>query len=137
MRFPHHFTVILLAIAANAHADSTPIILEGISRHSGEPIDYSLVLIIDDQSAGIAVQGIGCLGEVSGKFQRQDRLTWVLTASDPDFACELVIKDNEDETVETIQGPGCSAYHGAACGLSGVFSVPGSNGLAPVFDPAT
>lgn len=97
--------------------------------------EYSLLISVSGNLAKIAVKGSGCLGEMDASIARVDRRTWLLSSIGDGDKCEIIIKEDSDGLIETIQGPGCSYYHGAVCGFSGHFNAPTSNGLAPIFDP--
>ncbi len=114
-------------------AQETEFLLEG-DGDSGIT-DYSLLLAVSGNEAKIAVKGRGCLGEMDAHFSRIDRLTWLLSSTGDGEYCEILLKEDGNGLIETIQGPGCSYYHGAICGFSGSFRGPASNGLAPIFDP--
>lgn len=114
-------------------AQETEFLLEG-AGDSGVT-DYSLRLAVSGNDAKIAVKGSGCLGEMDANFSRVDRLTWLLSSTGDGEYCKILLKEDGNGLIETIQGPGCSYYHGAVCGFSGRFRAPTSNGLAPIFDP--
>jgi len=114
-------------------ADQSGFVLEG-TGDSGI-IDYALLIAVSGDLAKIAVKGQGCLGEMDAAFTRVDRTIWILSSTDSHNSCEIVLKETGNGAVETIQGPGCSYYHGAMCGFTGQFKAPTSNGLAPIFDP--
>lgn len=97
--------------------------------------NYSLLLVVSGKEARIAVKGRGCLGEMDAEFSRVDRRTWLLSSTGDGDHCEILLKEDSGGKIETIQGPGCSYYHGAACSFSGRFQAPTTNGLAPIFDP--
>lgn len=114
-------------------AEHPEFLLEG--KGDSGVTDYSLVIAVSGNLAKIAVKGRGCLGEMDASFSRIDRLTWLLSSIGDDDDCKILLKEDDYGLIETIQGPGCSEYHGAACGFSGRFKAPTSNGLAPIFDP--
>lgn len=128
--------VVVFALIASPQislSEQSEFILEG-AGDSGVT-DYSLLIAVSGNLAKIAVKGSGCLGEMDASFYRIDRLTWILSSIGDGDSCEIIIKEDGHGLIETIQGPGCSYYHGAVCGFSGRFKAPTSNGLAPIFDP--
>ncbi|MGB0902346.1 hypothetical protein [Halocynthiibacter sp.] len=127
--------IALLALIVSAQissAQQSEFLLEG-GGDSGVT-DYSLLIAVSGNLAKIAVKGSGCLGEMDASFSRIDRLTWLLSSIGDGDNCEILLKEDGYGLIETIQGPGCSYYHGAVCGFSGRFKAPTSNGLAPIFD---
>lgn len=114
-------------------SEQSEFLLEG--RGDSGVIDYSLLIAVSGNLAKIAVKGTGCLGEMDASFSRIDRLTWLLSSIGDGDSCEILLKDDGHGLIETIQGPRCTYYHGAACGFTGQFKAPTSNGLAPIFDP--
>lgn len=130
------FSVVILALIASPRvslSEQSEFILEG-AGDSGVT-GYSLLIAVSGNLAKIAVKGRGCLGEMDASFARIDSLKWVLSSVGDGDSCEILIKEDGHGLIETIQGPGCSYYHGAICGFSGRFKAPTSNGLAPIFDP--
>lgn len=125
--------IVMFISVAPAFPQETRFILEG-SGDAGID-DYGLILVVRENKARIAVRGQGCLGSMDAAFSRLDRHTWELSSIETGESCSIVLKDHGDGDVETIQGPGCSYYHGAVCGFSGHFNAPTENGLAPIFDP--
>lgn len=128
--------VVMLPLIASpqiSFAQETEFLLEG-AGDSGIT-DYSLLLVVSGNEAKIAVKGRGCLGAMDAHFSRVDRLTWLLSSTGEGEYCEILLKEDGTGLIETIQGPGCSYYHGAVCGFGGRFRAPTSNGLAPIFDP--
>lgn len=111
---------------------------EAILERDGESgtSDYALVIVVSEKVAKIAVRRMRCLGEMDAYFSRLDGLTWLLTSVENSDQCEIIMKDADNGLIEVTQGPGCSYYHGAACGFSGRFMAPSNNGLASIFDPA-
>lgn len=130
------FSVVILALIASPRvslSEQSEFILEG-TGDSGVT-GYSLLIAVSGNLAKIAVKGRGCLGEMDASFARIDSLKWVLSSVGDGDSCEILITEDGHGLIETIQGPGCSYYHGAICGFSGRFKAPTSNGLAPIFDP--
>ncbi|MBU2936470.1 MULTISPECIES: hypothetical protein [Pacificibacter] len=127
--------VLLLLIGSpqTSIAQEAEFLLEG-DGDSGVT-DYALLLAVSGNDAIIAIKGSGCLGKMDAYFSRIDRMTWLLSSTGDGDQCEILIKEDGKGLIETIQGPGCSYYHGAICGFSGRFKAPTSNGLAPIFDP--
>lgn len=128
--------VILFAVIAYpqiSFSEQSEFLLEG-EGDSGVT-DYSLLIVVSGNLAKIAVMGRGCLGEMDASFSRIDRFMWLLSSIGDGDNCEILLKEDGSGLIETIQGPGCSYYHGAVCGFSGRFKAPTSNGLAPIFDP--
>ena len=131
------FPIILFVLAASpqiSRSEQLELLLEG-TGDSGIT-DYALLIIVMDNLAKIAIRGEGCFGEMDAKFSRIDRYSWQLSAIGDGAPCEVLLLEGKSGLIETIQGPGCSYYHGAACGFSGKFGAPTSGGLAPFFDPA-
>ena len=124
---------VLLAIPQVSRSEQSQFLLKG-AGDSGV-IDYSLLIAVSGPLAKIAVTGSGCRGEMAASFSRIDRHTWLLSSIGDGDSCEIILKDDGYGLIETIQGPGCSYYHGAICGFSGRFKAPTGNGLAPIFDP--
>lgn len=124
---------VLLVIPHVLRSEQSEFLLEGVGD-SGVT-DYSLLIAVSDNLAKIAVMGSGCLGEMDASFSRVDRYTWLLSSIGDGDSCEIILREDGNGLIETIQGPGCSYYHGAICGFSGHFNAPTGNGLAPIFDP--
>ncbi len=124
---------VLLVSPQALRSEQSEFLLEG-AGDSGVT-DYSLLIAVSGSLAKIAVKGNGCLGEMDASFSRVDRHTWLLSSIGDGDSCEIILKEDGNGLIETIQGPRCSYYHGAVCGFSGHFNAPTGNGLAPIFDP--
>ena len=121
IRFDALTMVLLLLIGSSqaSFAQETEFLLEG-DGDSGIT-GYALLLAVSGNEAKIAVKGSGCLGEMDAHFSRVDRLTWLLSSTGGGERCKILLREDGNGLIETIQGPGCSYYHGAVCGFSGRF----------------
>lgn len=68
----------------------------------------------------IKYRGAGCIGQFEG-FLRQNGSKLVAESDHEmsDLFCLISILEDENGALHLEQGPGCSAYHGAKCSLSG------------------
>ena len=78
------------------------------------------VVIITGNRIEVRYRGAACIGQFEG-FLRQEGSN-LIAESDYDMGetlCLITISEDQDGALHLEQGPGCSAYHGARCSLSG------------------
>lgn len=90
------------------------------AQELGEYRADGLSLILGHEKARITYMGERCIGDFTGRVVRHsDRIT----LSDPNTElapeCVVTLREVDPGTVVIEQGIGCTAYHGAACSISG------------------
>ena len=78
------------------------------------------VVIITGNRIEVRYRGAACIGQFEG-FLRQEGPNLVAESDYEmgDTLCLITISEDQDGALHLKQGPGCSAYHGARCSLSG------------------
>ena len=79
------------------------------------------MVIITGNRIEVRYRGAACIGHFEG-FLRQEGSNLV-AESDYDMGetlCLITMSEDQDGALHLKQGPGCSAYHGARCSLSGI-----------------
>lgn len=90
------------------------------AQELGEYHADGLTLILGSEKARIIYMGKRCVGDFTGRVvKHSDRIT----LSDPNTElapeCVVTLREVDPGTVVIEQGQGCTAYHGAACSISG------------------
>lgn len=87
----------------------------------GEYEGGNLTLMLGDEKARITYIGERCIGDFTGRVTRHsDRITLSDPNSELAPECVFTLTESASGGIEIEQGVGCTAYHGAACSLSGV-----------------
>lgn len=98
---------------------------------TGEYEGGNLTLMLGVEKARITYIGERCIGDFTGRVTRHsDRMT----LSDPNYElapeCVFTLTERASGGIGIEQGSGCTAYHGAACSLTG--TVQRSNLANPI-----
>ena len=99
-------------------ASSALVKAQGITL--GEYFQDGLTLVLGGEKARITYIGPRCIADFTGRVTRHsDRI--ILSDPNMDVApgCIVTLTQNNSGSVTIEQGLGCTAYHGAACSLSG------------------
>ena len=84
------------------------------SLMSGTYSSGGLSVVIEGELAGVTVSEPGCLGQIDALVREEaDRISFV------GEGCTIKVTKLGPFDFSMEQGPGCSDYHGAACGFSG------------------
>ena len=87
---------------------SSASIIDGTYRNGG------LSVVIKGELVGVTVSEPGCLGQFDAMMREEsDRISFV------GEGCTIAVTKLGPFDFSMEQGPGCSSYHGAACGFSG------------------
>ena len=99
-------------------ASSALVKAQGITL--GEYFQDGLTLVLGGEKARITYIGPRCIADFTGRVTRHSGR---IILSDPNMdvapGCIVTLTQNNSGSVTIEQGLGCTAYHGAACSLSG------------------
>lgn len=93
-----------------------------------------VTIVLEEDFARLTVMAGQCLADLEGTISVVDDFTLLLTTLPDQELCQIILKDDGSGTLTTTQGPGCSYYHGAACGFGGEFQLPQSQRLTQLFN---
>ncbi|QFU09859.1 hypothetical protein PARPLA_00578 [Rhodobacteraceae bacterium THAF1] len=94
--------------------------------YSGNGDNASLSMFVQGQNANLILKGRGCLGEIQGRVDELSNGNWTVSTAEFGQSCKVTMKQDGPLSYIVDQGPGCSSFHGAACGFSGYVRKTGS-----------
>lgn len=80
-------------------------------RYSGNGLEVTF----RKEQAEITYAGHLCIGHMEGHVEKRSTSLFIVAEN-----CEISLSLGDDGGLDLEQGPGCTAYHGARCNLSGL-----------------
>ena len=84
-------------------------------RLQGSYSNDGLFITFEKDRASVFYGGRLCIGDFEGQVEKRSDGFFVVGSD-----CEIALTLQEDGGLNLQQGPGCSAWHGARCSLSGL-----------------
>lgn len=108
-------TIVFMSIAAHASAFE---LTDGSYDTANDGARGTLT--IKNGFASLGVSSGSCLGEIEGQIVDNGESGWSFSQSDANASCTISLEPTVDGLAWISSGQGCSYYHGATCGFSGL-----------------